>query len=125
VNPTWRHNLRVNWQTPWKVLLSAQWRFIDGTDFDNNSNDPSLHFHEEGGYDALNARIASYSYLDLSAEWKVYKDIELRAGVDNVLDKDPPFVPDTDISGNSGVSNSYTTYDLLGRQIFVAIKAKF
>ena len=125
VNPTWRHNLRVNWQTPWKLLLSAQWRFIDGTNFDNNSNDPTLHFHEEGAYDALNARIASYSYLDLSAELKVYKDIELRAGIDNVLDRDPPFVPETDVTGNSGPSNSYATYDLLGRQIFIAIKAKF
>ncbi|MFI4868952.1 MAG: TonB-dependent receptor domain-containing protein [Steroidobacterales bacterium] len=125
VNPTWRHNLRVNWQTPWNLLLSAQWRYISGTGFDNNSNDPSLHFNEEGAYDVLNARIANYSYLDLSAEWKVWKNIELRGGVNNVLDKDPPFIPEADITGNSGPMNSYQTYDLLGRELFIAIRAKF
>jgi outer membrane receptor protein involved in Fe transport len=125
VNPTWRHNLRLNWQTPWRVLLSAQWRYISGTGFDNNSNDPSLHFNEEGSYDILNSHIANYSYFDLSAECKVWKGIELRGGINNILDKDPPFIPEADITGNSGPMNSYQTYDLLGRELFIAVRAKF
>jgi iron complex outermembrane recepter protein len=29
INPEWRHNLRLSWETPWDhVLLSAFWRFI-------------------------------------------------------------------------------------------------
>src|SRR5262249_40425597 len=27
-HPTWRHQMRVSWDTPWHLLLSAQWRFI-------------------------------------------------------------------------------------------------
>jgi len=125
VNPHWRHVMRVSWKTPFDVLVSAQWRFIGPTTFDNNSNNPVLQFAEEGAYDAYNARIPGYSYLDLTAEWYVTRQLELRAGVDNVLDKDPPIIPSLDISGNAGPGNSFGAYDYLGRQVFIAFTAKF
>lgn len=125
VIPTWRNNFRLSWDTPWHVLLSAQWRFIGGTGFDNNSSQPQLHFQEEGAHDPLNARIPNYSYLDLSAIWKITPNIQLRAGANNIFDKDPPFVPSGDITGTSGQINSYQTYDLLGRELFAAFTAKF
>ncbi|HLJ39113.1 MAG TPA: TonB-dependent receptor [Steroidobacteraceae bacterium] len=125
VNPRWRHNLRVSWETPLDVLLSAQWRFIGPTTFDNNSGNPLLHFAEEGAYDQYNARIPGYSYLDLTAVWHVMKQLELRAGVTNVLDKDPPVIPSLDITGNAGPANSFDAYDYLGRQVFIAFTAKF
>jgi outer membrane receptor protein involved in Fe transport len=123
VNPKWRHNWRFNWDTPWRVLLSAQWRMIGKTAFDNNSNQPSLHFNEEGGYDIINAEIPNYSYLDLTAVVHVYQGLEVRAGVNNVFDKDPPVIPSADpITQNLNV---FPVYDLLGRQLFVAFRAKF
>ena len=131
VNPHWRHNLRLTWDTPWNVLLSAQWRFIGPTSFDNNSSNPSLAGNEEFNtttspfYDQYNARIPGYSYLDLTAVWHALSNLELRAGVSNLLDKDPPLIPSFDITGNSGPANSYPTYDYLGRQLFVAFTAKF
>jgi len=48
----------------------------------------------------------------------------LRAGVNNLLDKDPPFLPG-EVSGAAGGLNTFPTYDLLGREIFVALRAKF
>ena len=134
VNPHWRHNLRLTWDTPWQVLLSAQWRFIGPTTFDNNSSNPLLQGVESLAngtnesfpyYDQYNARIPGYSYLDLTAVWHALPNLELRAGVTNLLDKDPPVVPSADITGNSGPANSYPTYDYLGRQLFVAFTAKF
>ncbi len=125
VNPRWRSNLRIGWETPWKVLFSAQWRFIGPTSFDNNSTNPLLANIEEGAYDPYNARIPGYSYVDLAAIWHLEHNLELRAGVNNVFDKDPPVIPSYDISGNGGASNSFPTFDLLGRQIFVAFTAKF
>jgi outer membrane receptor protein involved in Fe transport len=125
VNPRWRHNLRLSWDTPWNLLFSAQWRFIGPTSFDNNSSNPLLANLEEGDYDPYNARIPGYSYLDLAAIWHVQQHLELRAGVNNVLDKDPPVVPEADISSNSGAANSYLAYDTLGRNIYVAFTAKF
>ncbi|MGH8180016.1 MAG: hypothetical protein ACRETR_03455, partial [Steroidobacteraceae bacterium] len=93
--------------------------------FDNNSSNPVLHFAEEGAYDQYNARIPGYSYLDLTAEWDVTRQLQLRAGVDNALDKDPPIIPSLDISGNAGPGNSFDAYDYLGRQVFIAFTAKF
>jgi iron complex outermembrane recepter protein len=125
VNPRWRHNMRVSWETPLDVLLSAQWRFIGPTTFDNNDNNPLLLFAEEGAYDQYNARIPGFSYLDLTAVWHATKQFEVRLGVSNVLDKDPPIIPSLDISGNAGPANSWATYDYLGREVFVAFTAKF
>ena len=125
VNPRWRHNMRVSWETPLNVLLSAQWRFIGPTTFDNNDNNPLLLFAEEGAYDQFNARIPGFSYLDLTAVWHATKQFEVRLGVTNVLDKDPPIIPSLDISGNAGPANSWATYDYLGREVFVAFTAKF
>jgi iron complex outermembrane recepter protein len=125
VNPRWRSNLRIGWETPWHVLFSAQWRFIGPTSFDNNSTNPLLANLEEGAYDPYNARIPGYSYLDLAAIWHLKDHLELRAGVNNLFDKDPPLIPSYDISGTGGAPNSFPTFDLLGRQFFAAFTAKF
>jgi iron complex outermembrane recepter protein len=125
VNPKWRHNLRVTWETPWSVLLSAQWRYIGPSDFDNNSTSPLLQNVEEGEYDPLNARIPGYNYIDLAAVWQVGHGMELRGGVNNVLDKDPPFLPLYEITGSQGAANTFGTYDILGREFFFAFTAKF
>jgi iron complex outermembrane receptor protein len=124
VNPTWRHNLRINWETPWRVLLSAQWRFIGRSSFDNNSTQPLLQYSEEGFFDPLITHIPNYSYLDLSAIWQLARGIEMRAGINNLLDKDPPFIPG-EISGAAGGLNTFPTYDTLGREIFAAFRARF
>jgi iron complex outermembrane recepter protein len=125
VSPTWRHNMRVSWETPWNVELSAQWRFIGRTSFDNNSPQPGLQYAEEGFFDPIVTHIPNYSYLDLSALWAVNRQVQVRAGVNNLLDKDPPFVPSFDISGNAGTLNTFPAYDLAGRRIFLAIRASF
>ena len=125
VNPHWRHNLRISWETPLDVLLSVQWRFIGPSSFDNNSTNPLLAGAEESAYDPYNARIPGYSYIDLTAVWHATKGLDLRAGVQNALDKDPPLIPSGDISGNAGAANSWGAYDYLGRQLFVAFTAKF
>ncbi|HEX3843431.1 MAG TPA: hypothetical protein VHV80_03630 [Steroidobacteraceae bacterium] len=39
--------------------------------------------------------------------WNATRQLELRAGVNNVLDKDPPIIPSLDISGNAGAGNSF------------------
>jgi iron complex outermembrane receptor protein len=120
VNPKWRHNLRLNWLTPWDVELTALWRYIGKVSLDTNSAEPTL---SNGSFDAFDARLAAQSYLDLSASWSLGGNWELRAGANNVFDLDPPVV-----SANvaaSGAANSFPTYDQLGRQLFVAFTMKF
>jgi hypothetical protein len=40
-----------------------------------------------------------------------------------VLDKDPPIINTDIVAGGS--ANTYSTYDLFGRQLLVALTAKF
>ena len=99
------------------------WRYIGTVAQDNNSADPTLHFSSAGTYDSFNATIPSFSYLDLEATWNVNKVLQVRAGASNILDKDPPIINNGIVGGGS--ANTYSTYDLFGRQLFLAFTAKF
>jgi iron complex outermembrane recepter protein len=123
VNPRWHHLLRMTWDTPWEFSTSITWRYIGSVSQDNNSGDPTLHFATWGAYDYYNATIPAYNYLDLQATWNVNKILQIRAGANNVLDKDPPVVDSFIVAG--GAANTYSTYDLFGRQLFLAFTAKF
>ncbi|HEV7447008.1 MAG TPA: TonB-dependent receptor, partial [Steroidobacteraceae bacterium] len=90
INPKWRHNMRVSWETPFKASFAVQWRFIGKVGVDNNDPDPSLFGSSQGHYDPYNAQLPNMSYIDLSAMYSVTDGISIRAGVNNVLDKDPP-----------------------------------
>ena len=130
VNPRWRHNVRTTWSTPWNVQLAATWRFIGKVSLDNNDPNPLLNGHsylnqQTGGpaFNYFDARLPNVSYIDLAATWQAYKGVEIRAGMNNILDKDPPLVTSEITAG--GANNTYETYDTLGRQLFVAFTAKF
>jgi iron complex outermembrane recepter protein len=120
VNPRWRHNLRATWETPWNVELSALWRFIGPVTLDSNTSQVGL---SNGSYDAFDSHMPGTSYLDLSASWRVFSNLQIRAGVNNVFDKDPPIVASNVAA--SGAANSFPTYDQLGRQLYLAFTAKF
>ena len=60
----------------------------------------------------------------MTANWDVTGHVQLRAGVNNVLDKDPPFVPSADVSSSSSPLNTYPTYGVAGREVYVALRAK-
>lgn len=61
----------------------------------------------------------SYNLFDLYGNVRLNKIFTLRAGVDNLFDKNPPRV--RGIYGNTDVQN----YDILGRRYYGAISAKF
>jgi iron complex outermembrane recepter protein len=130
VNPRWRHVFRTTWATPWKLDLSATWRFLTSVSLDNNSSNPLLFGHTfinqnngSGAINYFNARIPNYSYLDLSASWNIAHYMQLRAGINNVFDKDPPLITSEITAG--GAANTFETYDTLGRQVYLAFTAKF
>jgi iron complex outermembrane recepter protein len=130
VNPRWRHNLRTTWSTPWNLQFAATWRFIGKVSLDNNDPNPLLFGHtflnqNTGGpaFNYFDARIPNYSYIDFAATWQAFRGVEVRAGINNILDKDPPIVTSEITAGGS--NNTYETYDTLGRQLFVAFTAKF
>jgi iron complex outermembrane recepter protein len=123
VNSRWRHIFRTTWMMPWNGSASATWRYISPVTEDNNSSDPTLRFSTFGGYDLYNGRIPSYSYLDLETTWHIGTVLTLRAGINNVLDKDPPLLNANVVPGGS--ANTIDVYDMFGRQVFVSFSSKF
>jgi outer membrane receptor protein involved in Fe transport len=123
VIPRWRHNLRLTWRLPAaRTQLSAEWRFIGHTGFDNNSAQALLQNQEEGSYDPVLTHIPDYSYLDLAVVWEATRHVQLRLAVNNVLDKDPPVLPE-EVSMQAGEINTFPVYDVLGRTFLLALRA--
>ncbi|HKE95806.1 MAG TPA: TonB-dependent receptor, partial [Povalibacter sp.] len=120
ITPKWRHNLRIGWETPWDLDVSLNWRYIGTTSLDTNSSDPDLN---NGNFDSFNAELPPRHYFDLSALWSFGTGTQLRVGINNILDKDPPLIS-TNVSGTGG-PNTFPTYDILGRQGFIGITQKF
>jgi outer membrane receptor protein involved in Fe transport len=130
--PTWRHKVRVTWTSPWDFDLSLAWRHLSGVDFDANTLNPLLNGGACGGPcgDLPDNHISAFDYFDLSGDWQVREGVDLRGGVNNLLDKNPPLL-DTNILGASslagfGNGNTYPgVYDALGRTIFVGATIKY
>jgi iron complex outermembrane recepter protein len=111
VNPEWRHRFRVSWETPFEVQLNGTWRYYG--EATNNSGTPG----------DLDYQFDAISYFDLSGDWQVYENTNIRFGVNNVLDQDPPL---SDNVGTTGNGNTYPqVYDALGRYIFIGATVDF
>ena len=122
VNSHWRHIARATLQTPIDLDFAVTWRYIGRVANDNNSSDPTLHFAAYGAYSYQPATIASYSYLDLALTYHALKNLDIRGGVKNITDKDPPVIP---VTIQPGGANTYSAYDRLGRELFIAFTANF
>ena len=129
--PEWRHKARLTWNTPYSygdwvnsLSFSAQWRYFGKVKLDAYESDPQL--NNPGQQYETDRTFTSRSYIDLTANFTVHKNLNFRVGVNNVFDKDPP------ITGSSncpaGACNGGTfpqVYDALGRFVFVGLSADF
>ena len=122
VNPEWRHVARATWQLPKGLSATLSWRYISAVKQDNNDPDPTLLNSAFAGFDSFNAEIGAQNYLDLAATYEV-KKMQFRAGINNITDKAPPFLGSELVGGGS--PNTYSTYDLFGRQLFLAVNVGF
>ncbi len=133
-NPAWRHVLNMTWSTPWDALdITLRWRYIGAAQSELDSTNPQL----SGNALPLTSHISAYNYLDLSAQFKLYKTVMLQLGVNNLTDKDPPIIDSggggfgsncPTITNNLSSCNGNTwpgTYDALGRFIFAHVSAQF
>jgi outer membrane receptor protein involved in Fe transport len=123
VNPRWHHIFMTSWDLPGRVQVAATWRYMGKVKLDQNTSNPTLQFATFGQPDLFNARIPAYSWLDLSGSWNFRDNMQVRLGVLNVFDKNPPLVTSEITAG--GDANTYSVYDQLGRQIFAAVSMNF
>ena len=70
--------------------------------------------------------VGSHDEFDLFGSRKLSKTYSLRAGVDNLFDKQPEVVGrDTGPSPNASLGATLLEYDALGRRFYLGIKARF
>ena len=114
--PRWRHKARAAIQLPFGLGLSAQWRYISKVTAETLRNNETL----QGAFTyEPTLHIKPYSYLDLAATYTLLDRINLRAGVNNVFDRDPPIA-------YSAFANSFDPqYPVPGRFWYVQYTQKF
>lgn len=119
-NPKWRHKARVTYTLPSGPSLSLAWRYFSHVRADTLSSDPDLNGPTAPGSRPGNSHISAQSYFDLALTVPVADKFTLHAGVNNVLDKQPP------LNGQAlpVIENGNTfaqVYDVLGRYIFFGV----
>ena len=125
-NPTfeWRHKARATLQMPFGLGVSVQWRHMSGSRFEGYSDNISL----AGAHPELGAHIPAQDYFDLAATYTLFDRLNLRAGVNNIFDKNPPLFSSSHGACAVATCNGNTyggTYDTLGRFFFAGATLNF
>jgi iron complex outermembrane recepter protein len=105
--PKLRNRFETTWTTPWDVALNFAWRYID--DVKMVSSVPV----------ANRIDIDAYNFFDVAGIWQATDYLAVRAGVNNVLDEEPPITDNGVTARNNG--NTYPGgYDYMGQYWFLA-----
>jgi outer membrane receptor protein involved in Fe transport len=123
--PRWRHAARVAWDTTFNTTLAVTWRFIGGTENDDLSPNPALGDPSNVSTLELNFadKIETFNYLDLAATLRATRNYNIVAGINNILDREPPL--GSGLSDNDFGPGLYGTYDHLGRYFFAGLNFQF
>jgi outer membrane receptor protein involved in Fe transport len=130
-NPAWRHKARITWKTPlsygdWikDVSLSLQWRHFSKVKLDAYDDDPQL--NNTGLQYESDRVLKARDYFDLTASWTVKDNLNFRAGVNNIFDKDPPLTGASNCPSGPCNGNTWPQlYDSFGRYAFIGLTADF
>lgn len=124
--PHYRQTLTTNWAAPWAGIdLTVKWRLIGPSSVDRSSSNPAL----ASDFYPSTAHIPGYNYIDMSASMPVTSLVNVRLGVNNIADKNPPVILNgalSDCPNNECNDNSWAgTYDTLGRYLYAHVSVKF
>jgi outer membrane receptor protein involved in Fe transport len=130
-NPKWRHKFRATWKTPFEygewlkdMSISVQWRHFDKVKLDAYDSDPQL--NNTGLQYSTDKVLGSRDYFDLTASWTVRDNVNFRAGVNNIFDKDPPLNGSSNCPTGPCNGNTWPqVYDALGRFLFIGATVDF
>jgi outer membrane receptor protein involved in Fe transport len=107
--PEIKNRFAATWATPWDVAVNLTWRYVDEV--------------EQIGCSTC-IDIDSQDYIDLAANWNVTDYATLRIGMNNIMDEEPPFVPQGVTARENG--NTYPgIYDPLGSYWFIGATLQF
>lgn len=107
--PKYKHTAQLSWLYD-AFTTSLRWRYIGAEKSD------------VAGLSNLSDDIGAYNYLDATVQWNLNDHVEITAGVQNITKKDPPILG----SQTAEQANTYpSTYEVLGRNIFIGASLKF
>ena len=123
IQPRWKHVARMTWNPPHGPSVSFHWRHISAVTL--AALDPS--FNETDNVSPASTRLSGQDYIDLAMLFRIRKAVELRLGVNNVFDREPPLLARNTAAGGGPVNgNTYPEwYDALGRFIFANVTINF
>ena len=130
-NPTfdYTHNVSVAYNSPWNVRGSLLWRYLSSVDrIDSiDTNTGEITTFGEAGTNVGSTTLDEEHYFDVAAFWDVNDALELRAGVNNVLDNDPQILPQSNPRPTANVEGNTVAglYEAAGRFVFVGAKVSF
>ncbi len=129
--PKWRHKARVGLQMPNGIGLSLQWRYIGKVKAETLDDAETL--HSDNHFDP-GLHVKAFNYFDLASTFTIGDHYNLRIGVNNLFDKQPPLAT----GGNANVDgtnlcptgscngNTYPgAWDALGRYIYAGATINF
>ncbi len=113
----WRFVQTTRWSNgPWDLQL--RWQFLDGL-----TND-SIALAGVSPSNFAVPKIDSEHYFDLTGRYQLSDRFQLRAGILNLFDTDPPIVGNDYGATLQNSGNTFpATYDPLGRRFFFGIRA--
>jgi outer membrane receptor protein involved in Fe transport len=121
--PRWRHRLRTTWETHHNFEVSLNWRHIGRLKSEFTSGNPNL--SNPGNVYAIDSQIGAYDYFDMDGSIDVTPHLNVRLGVNNLTDRQPPVIGFAAnpllVNGNMAAG----MYDILGRYLFVGFTAKY
>lgn len=120
----WKSNLRTTWtDESGDFSLSLRWRHVAGAFFEGNL--PAAIGPGFGFVNTPTLVLPDKDYFDLSGTWAVMDSVDLRFGVRNLFDADPPVTDNNSAPASSVNNNTFpSTYDSLGRVIFLGGSVK-
>ncbi|MEH0199008.1 TonB-dependent receptor [Caulobacter sp. CCNWLY153] len=105
------------------AVSHPEWKFAASTSWVVGPVDVGVRWRHIGEMvDAADSseKIDAVDYFDLNGSWQINDTYSIRGGVTNLTDKQPPYFTSY-VQANTDPS----TYDVLGRRFYVAVKAKF
>lgn len=123
--PKWRHKARATLQMPFGLGVSVNWRHVGKVDLETTSD--AVVF-QGGQVPVFGRSIKAQDYFDLAATYSLLDSVNLRAGVNNVFDKNPPIITTTSNScpASACAGNTYPgTWDYMGRFIYAGVTVNF
>jgi iron complex outermembrane recepter protein len=133
-DPRWRHTFRAGLTMPSGLGASIRWRHFSGVECRPEIN-PETGGPTDSGCGRAdvptsiipgNLRLSSRDYFDLALTARLAQRLNLRMGVNNIFDRDPPVAGQQVIPAGFGNGNTYPqVYDSLGRYLFAGFTVDF